>query len=507
MRDYRLVRLDANTCRILNRHGVPTVLFANEEVAVESSAIVELEALLGIRETIDALKVSSPDFLDQSSELLRVAVTPDFHKGSGVPVGTVMETCGFAVPAAIGNDVNCGMRLHLTSLDAERVSRELDPLEKVLRHVFFEGGRNIPMTRVQREALLREGLPGLVAVSKNCTEGIWRTFNECMVRDMFHVERQGRLAEASSVVGLDDFMGSAEPSRDSQIGSIGGGNHFVEIQRVEGILDGATAHAWGLKRNMVAIMVHSGSVAIGRQCGNFLRDLVRGLYPRNIKHPGNGIFLLPDRNRFHVEIRRFWDCLHNAANFAFGNRLFLGLMAIESLRSVCGDFEAQLLYDAPHNMVWEEVVEGYPVFLHRKGACPARGMEAMAGTPFAFYGEPVIVPGSMGTPSFVLSGLGNSEALWSASHGAGRTLSRGEALKGNEEAFKEFLNKYRIVTPVDLRRQDIRQRRDILEKKLAQIKQEAPFAYKSIGPIISTLQDSGIAKPVARLVPLMTVKA
>ena len=130
----------------------------------------------------------------------------------------------------------------------------------------------------------------------------------------------------------------------------------------------------------------------------------------------------------------------------------------------------------------------------------------MAGTPFEYYGEPVLVPGSMGASSFILAGQGSAESLCSASHGAGRRMSRGDALKGNDEEFCQFLERFRVVTPVDLRRQDVKLRRDIVEKKLDDIKQEAPFAYKGIGPIIQTLAEAGIARPVVELTPLMTIK-
>jgi tRNA-splicing ligase RtcB len=133
-------------------------------------------------------------------------------------------------------------------------------------------------------------------------------------------------------------------------------------------------------------------------------------------------------------------------------------------------------------------VDGEPVYVHRKGACPARGMAQMTGTEFAFYGEPVLVPGSMGASSFILAGQGNAGALWSASHGAGRTLSRGDALRGNDDEFARFMKEFRIVTPVDFRRTDVMQRRDIVDKKLEDIKKEAPYAYKGIGSIIETLK-------------------
>src|SRR5262249_54319458 len=208
-------------------------------------------------------------------------VTPDFHKARGVPVGTVLATRGFVVPQAIGNDINCGMRLHLTSLSADRVAGKVEELDTAFRHLFFEGGRNIPLTRSQRQALLTNGLAGLLdATPKSLTEGIWPLFHESDVgRDLDRVDRRGSLT-AGRVFGLDDFLGPpGRLTRDSQIGSIGGGNHFVELQRVETVLDGTTAHAWGLKPGLVTVMVHTGSVAVGHLSGGYSRDVVRRLYP------------------------------------------------------------------------------------------------------------------------------------------------------------------------------------------------------------------------------------
>ena len=505
-KDDRLSRLDANSLRVQNTSGVQATLFANEQVPIESSAIEELLSLFELQKTVKEIAATDSKFFDVEPDLVKVAVTPDFHKAAGVPVGTVMATRGFVVPAAIGNDVNCGMRLHLTSLSADKLAPQLDSLETRLRHAYFQGGRDIAMTRVQREALFREGLSGLLAsVPKSQSFGLWDSFHRHTQRDLKRVEQSGSL-RANTTFGLSDFLGPNELSRDNQLGSIGGGNHFVEIQRVERVLDGMTAHAWGLKPGMVTVMVHTGSVAVGHLCGSHYRERIRNIHPGSLKYPRNGVFVLPDGGRFENELNHFWDCLHNAANFAFANRLFLALIALEGLRLECGEHDFSLLYDAPHNMVWREEFNGDQVYIHRKGACPARGLEQMTGTDFAFYGEPVLVPGSMGASSFVLAGRGNPDALWSASHGAGRSLSRGDALKGHDAAFAQFMKEFRIVTPVDFRRTDVRQRRDIVDKKLEDIKKEAPFAYKGIGAIVETLEGAGMARPVAELKPILTVK-
>ena len=130
----------------------------------------------------------------------------------------------------------------------------------------------------------------------------------------------------------------------------------------------------------------------------------------------------------------------------------------------------------------------------------------MQNTPFAFTGEPVLVPGSMGSSSYIMAGQGLPEALSSASHGAGRALARGAATRGFDAEFKQFLEEFRVVTPLDLRRQDVKMRRDILGKKLEELKQEAPHAYKGIGPVIRTLEGAGMARAVAELSPIMTIK-
>lgn len=508
MNDPRLVRVDANRVRIDNPYGVDATLFANKDVPVEPAAVDELVGMLALADTAHRFSETQPESFDAEPEILRVAVTPDFHKARGIPVGTVLATKGFSVPQAIGNDVNCGMRLHVTSLVPDDITARLDELETAFRHIFFEGGRDIAMSRGQRESLLKRGLEGLFeATPRTRSEGLWSLVHELeMARDLDHIDRRGSL-RAGPPTSFDDWLGPPDRiSRDSQIGSIGGGNHFVEIQRVERIIDGTTAHAWGLKPGAVTIMVHTGSVSLGHASGVKGRDTVRDVHPASLPHPDNGIFILPDGPRHRFDTDRVHDALNHAANFAFANRMFLAVMAIAGLRRACGDVHARLLYDAPHNFLWREEIDGEVVTIHRKGACPARGFEAMANTPFAYTGEPVLVPGSMGASSFILAGRGLPEGLSSASHGAGRTLSRGAALKGHEKEFEEFLRRFRVVTPIDLRRPDVRARRDILERKLDEIRQEAPYAYKGIGPIVETLTESGMAVPVAELVPLMTIK-
>lgn len=506
--NHGLSRVSDTALELKNDIGLDVTVFANEEVPVEAAAVEELQSLLGLQDTMDRFHASDPEAFAKSPRIEKISLTPDFHKARGIPVGTILETSGCVVPQAIGNDINCGMRMHTTSLSADQVKSQLDAMETECRRIFFEGGRRIPTEHDHREALLLNGIGGLFdSVKDDYQEGLWSYFHRTQ-RDetLSRIDRQGSLA-ANSIQKLDDFVGQiGKTHRDSQIGSIGGGNHFVEIQEVKRIIDGTIAHAWGIKPGMVTVMVHTGSVSIGHAAGSFYRDQVRAIYPKDTQHPDNGIFVLPLTESYEEAASLFWDAMHNAANFAYANRMFLALMAWSSLESVCGETEFNLLYDAPHNMVWPSERDGRPTVIHRKGACPSRGFEAMAGTPFEYFGEPVLVPGSMGASSYVLAGKGFAGTSESAAHGAGRALSRGSSMKRYETEFDEFLQRFRIVTPVDFRRQEIRLRRDIVDKKLADLRQEAPFAYKGIGPIIETIEEAGIAKPVVELTPIMTVK-
>jgi len=487
---------------------VPVRFFRNEEVKFENNALEELQRLLLLSETINKLKDHDADFFaEKNAEIAEVAITPDFHKGAGIPIGTVMLTQGLVVPQAIGNDVNCGMRLYTTDLTADKVNDNFNLLEKEIRHIFFEGGRDIPMTRMQREALFKEGLLGILETSnQSFRKGLWKYYDvKQQEADILNVMNMGSMI-TDQTIGLDDFLGSNTLSYDEQIGSIGGGNHFVEVQKVAEIIDNQIANAWGLKKGQVVVMIHTGSVMIGHHSGMYFRQIVKNIFPSILKHPDNGIFILPESDKYLGEWNMFWALLSNAANFAFANRLFLGLMMNKAITDIIGEFDFKLLYDAPHNLVWKEEINGKQYFLHRKGACPSRSMTQMAGTKFEYYGEPVFIPGSMGSSSFILAGLGNRQSLFSSSHGAGRGLSRGKAIKADDAEFRDFIDRFKVITPIDPKRPDIKGRPDILKKWEDEIKSEAPYAYKDITPIIQTHVDNGMAKVVARLEPILTVK-
>ncbi|MBI5535783.1 MAG: RtcB family protein [Deltaproteobacteria bacterium] len=495
--------MDAAHVRIGNPQGIPILLFAGIDVPVERAAIEQLLSFASLAQTLEALN-RHRFFGDATGELARIVLTPDFHRGAGIPVGTVADARSFVVPKAIGNDIGCGMRLLVTDLPAEALAAHRPAVARRLRALFFGGERDIPMSPRQREAILRNGLTGLLETySDNSARGLWKHLDVRSARDDLERVHANGTFPTHGLFGFDGFVRSSGrvDGRDPQIGSVGGGNHFVELQRVAEVLDGAVAHFWGIRRDSLAIMVHSGSVGIGHAIGGHFMAEAQDAFPRTLRHPAHGFYPLPASGASRSLSAAYLDAMHNAANFAYANRLFLGLMALRAIREATGrTVSARLVYDAPHNLVFPG--HDGERFLHRKGATPAGG----PATADAWIGEPVIIPGSMGASSFLLAGCGQEASLSSACHGAGRALSRGAATHVNQAMADQVLAPLEVVTPIDPNAPLLRTRRDILDKYRQRILEEAPFAYKAIGPVIRSVQEAGIAQPVVRLEPIATVK-
>lgn len=214
-------RIDENTLILNNPYNIPVRIYANETLKLEIEAVDELLEMLELQTTVDNMKTI--DFVSKNSGIVSVVVTPDFHKGAGIPIGTVSLTRGVVVPQAIGNDVNCGMRLYVTSLKVDDVKKNLDTLETRMRHAFFEGGRNIPMSKNQREEMLKEGLFGLLNTREEAkNQGLWKYYNpKVQEKEIEYVNSYGSLP-TDKIFGLQDYLGKDGLSRDSQIGSIGG---------------------------------------------------------------------------------------------------------------------------------------------------------------------------------------------------------------------------------------------------------------------------------------------
>lgn len=483
--------------------------FLPEGGAPDKNAIAQLHQMTALEETLERLMGKSPFYQQGRQRIEKIILTPDFHKGSGIPIGTVMMTKGFAVPQAMGNDINCGMRFYTTNLSEEQIQKRLPELTKKIRHCFFEGGRQIPMTGRQRQAMFRYGLEGLLETHKDSQKsGLWRYYQpEIQEKWLNRTVFRGSLV-AEDTEGLEDFIGGYEQlTHDDQIGTIGGGNHFLEVQRVAEIYDGQTANAWHIKKGAVAVMIHAGSLTIGHHSGLLNRKICQDIYPSGLVHPENKLYPIPEGGAASDAWNRFWSVSGNAANFGFANRLFLGFMIQDVFTNVLGACDMELLYDAPHNYIWKKQIDGEDYYIHRKGACCAGGCEEMEGTEFAYYGEPVMIPGSMGSSSYLLRGLGNPNALWSASHGAGRKKSRGEAVKGSDEEFRQFMERFHIITPIDPTRIDLKGRTDILKKWEESVRAEAPYAYKDIDEVTAVHTAHDMAALVARMEPIFTVKA
>lgn len=483
--DRYLDRIDPNQFSVKNPY-VPISLFANDDVPVEVGAIEQIIKFASLQKTMELL---APYFGECSLE--RVVLTPDFHEGeSGIPIGTVAKTRGFILPQAVGNDICCGMRLLVTDVTKDELAPHVDRLMPILRGIFFQGKREVIMSPRQREALLRDGLWGLIeTVGDNRGSGIWRYYDEkIQEKDLLKVHFQGNLP-TNDIYSFGDYIkqSGASDSRDAQAGVLGGNNHFTELQTIEDVFDGA--YGMGLEKNKITIMVHTGSVGIGHAVGWFFKDQAIDLYPKHLKRPDHGFFPIPAESNL---ASAYLSAMNNAANFAFGNRMFLGLMVIRALSEVLGrEIGSKLVYDAPHNLIWKNS-DGS--FIHRKGATPA------------YKGIPCLVPGSMAAASYVLEGQGNEAALCSACHGAGRAISRGKARHMEDVRFREQMAPLRVVNPIDPNAPEVRNRRDILKEYDDRLKEESGDSYKAITPIAATINDAGIAKTVAKLWPILTIK-
>lgn len=507
-------RVSDSLARVENPFGVPITLLARADVLVEPEGIEQLLSFASLAETLQRLwawersgKIP-PFWGDSPGKLEAIVLTPDFHRGSGIPVGTVADARGFVVPAAVGNDVCCGMRLLVTDVRRGELAPHQRAFEQRLRAIFFQGQRDIPMSPRQREALLRDGLFGLLETSAdNAGTGLWKYYDPAAQADDLERVHFNGVLPAKDVFAFKSFIQASgnRDGRDLQIGSVGGGNHFVEVQAVEEIHDGGAAHAWGIARDAVAIMVHSGSVGLGHTVGGHFTARAHEIYPAGVPHPEHGFHVLPTAGPHRREAALYLDAMRNAANFAFGNRLCLGLMVVRALSEALGRrVSARLVYDAPHNLIWEPE-GGEQRFLHRKGATPALGPDGFA-SPFRFTGHPVIIPGSMGAASYLLAGAGNDALLASACHGAGRALTRGRSGHVDDRVYHDAMSRLRVVTPIDPDSPQVRCRRDILAKYHQRMKEEAPYAYKPITPVVQSVEDAGVARRVARLWPLTTVK-
>ncbi len=346
------------------------------------------------------------------------------------------------------------------------------------------------MSEEERIAMLREGILGV----KPSNNGIWKHINsKKLASEINRMHRNGSW-KTNDLWNFQDYVkGSGGISRDSSIGTIGGGNHFQELQYVEECIDRKTCYDWGIKKGYVAIMAHTGSVDFGSSVGGYFMDLAKEIFPK-IEHPEHGFYPLPTVGKLKDNGMKYLSAMGLAANFSIVNRLMLTELTLRCLSKVSGkEITGHLVYDAPHNLVWSDA--DCCTHIHRKGATPAEKFDCDDGFP---NGHPVIIPGSMGDASYVLKGNGSLASLCSAPHGAGRITARGEGRRGD---IKE-LDTVRVITKMDPKKV----RKDIRDELIKNLMEEAPSNYKDVMPAIETVKNAGIAEPVAKLMPLLTVK-
>jgi len=414
---------------------------------------------------------------------------PDCHEGYSVPigfVGAIRTSDGIISPGACGFDINCGMKL----LKSEYSEKEIEPhLEKLASEIQKEvpsglgRGRQIKLSIGEIDRILEGGVPYLVEKGYGEKE------------DIENCEGNGKLewADVSSVSNYAKNRG-----RD-QVGTLGSGNHFLEVQKVQELFDEKVAKAFGLFKDQVVIMIHCGSRGLGHQvCTDYLREFIP-LMTRKYKIP------VPDREFACVpfnssEGQRYFAAMASAANYAWANRQMIAHFVRKAWNSVLGEKASPLvaLYDVAHNIIKKEKynIDGKEteVALHRKGATRA----FPPGHPeiperYREVGQPVLIPGSMGTASYILVGTKEGEeAFFSTCHGSGRTMSRHEAMRrvSGQEVVKSLESKGIIVKCWSLRG----------------IAEEAPMAYKDVEQVVNVVHQAGLSKKVARLVPLAVIK-
>ncbi len=402
--------------------------------------------------------------------------TPDFHPGdTGVAIGSVIKTAGMVVPAAVGSDINCGMRLHVVDLQLEDFLAQRDKFVELMKGDYFLGTRDVTMTAATSRAMFDEGIPGwLTQLERHPLGSMVRSDFSQLWQEIDRVQSLGSMA-GNSRWAPSELTPPTGLVRDGDLGTIGGGNHFVEIQAVVEIRNPRLAYLANIKVGQLAIAIHSGSRTVGKYIGGMWRDRAKAAWLKGYPFPQSNLFSLSTTTHPDL-VAEYLEAEATAANYAFVNRLILAELLRLRLRQIYGDIAAPLVCDLPHNLTFPDG-DGWIV---RKGACAADA------------GQLLITPGSMGTASYLLSGLGNDRYLNSAAHGAGRTISRFELTRAGANYTESELG----LTGVDCI--TLRPERRI---------EEAPAAYKSIDRTIETQVAAGMVEVVAKMRPILTFKA
>jgi len=420
-----------------------------------------------------------------------VVVMPDMHQGYGFPIGGVAATAfpqGVVSPGAIGYDINCGVRLLASGVEADAARDDLSDLATRLDRYCPSG--------VGRAGVVEVNLPELDRILREGARWAQKK-GYASENDLARTEEGGCLDGAR----LEKVSERAHKRGRDQLGSLGAGNHFIEVDRVEAIYDPAAAAAYGLREGCLAVQIHCGSRGLGHQvCTDYVEAFQDAVRRYGIELPDRELVCAPMDS---PEGQAYLGAMRAAANFAFANRQLLAHSARRAFEETFAGqhrgWQLVQVYDICHNMgkVETHLVDGaaVKVCVHRKGATRAFGPGAPGLPPeYRKTGQPVLVPGSMGTASWVLAGTETSMSVaWgSCCHGAGRTMSRARA---KHEIHGEALR-------AELEHDGIRVRAG----SLPGLAEEAPSAYKDVDAVVETVVAAGIARKVARLRPVAVVK-
>lgn len=410
---------------------------------------------------------------------------PDIHSGFGLPIGGVMATdaeSGIVSAGAVGMDINCGVRLLKTNLTADDLSKV------VLRSLMEAIEQRVPtgIGKKSKHVELRQ---------KYIEETVTRGAAFLVERGFGYPEDLEAIEECGCLAGADLGAVSKEAqNRADQLATIGGGNHFIEIGYVDEISDEKLAGEFGLKPGMVTVLIHTGSRGFGHQiCTDYTSILARAAEKMGLEMISKGLAYAPIAS---PEGQNYLKAMACAVNFAFANRQLITHDVRQAFGQVFScdprELEMGIVYDVAHNIAKWETHDGRRLLVHRKGATRA----LCAGHPdnprrYARTGHPAIIPGSMGSSSYVVVGTDlAAETFYSVNHGAGRRLSRTQARKLlTEEELRAGVGEVLV---------NVRRAKRLLD--------EAPQAYKDIDRVVETLVEIGLTRKVARLNPLAVIK-
>jgi tRNA-splicing ligase RtcB len=420
-----------------------------------------------------------------------ICVMPDVHQGYGFPIGGVaafdFET-GVISPGAIGYDINCGVRLLSSSIPYELSSDVLGELILMLNSSIPTG----------------IGKGKSISISKRNLLKICETGARWAVRNGYGLDSDVELTEDNGSINGADSAALSERAIErglQQMGSLGSGNHFLEIDIVDEIHDEKAAARMGLYKNCLVLQIHCGSRGFGHQiCTDYVREFQSVVHKYHIEIPDRELVCAPIKS---PEGQRYLAAMRCAANYAFCNRTVLAhqarLVFQEVFSKMTGNYHLRMVYDLAHNIgkIESHHINGKvrKVCVHRKGATRAFG-PGMREVPDKYkdIGQPVLIPGSMGTASWVMVGTNTAmeKTFGSCCHGAGRLMSRKQARK---KVRGENLKK-------ELEEKGIK----VIARSMAGLAEEAPTAYKDVDEVIESIVENEIARKVARLKPVGVIK-